>query len=266
MPEEKMGRRIVIKGSDTLLPLAQQWTEAFRQRHPEAQFTLTGGGSSTGITALINGTCDIANASRRIRPRELHSGTARNLIIKEYEVARDGLAIIVHPSNPITSLSVDDLRRIYIGTVTNWKELGGPNRKITPIGRDPASAAYGFFQEHVIKNPRLDMRSMYSTYSTPSNHNIANNPGGVAYVGIAYAKHADNRIKVLPLSSMGMKAPIAPTEANIRTGKYPISRSLYNYTRGTPIGLVSEYLKFVRGREGQRLVAKVGYVPLQEWK
>lgn len=256
------GGRLVVKGSDTLLPLSQQWVQAFSQKNASASINLTGGGSSTGITSLITGTCDIANASRKIRPAELRTAKGRNVIIKEYPVARDGLSIIVNPSNPMTSISLADLQRIYTGAADNWSQVGGPNVKIVAVGRDPSSGTYGFFQEDVLKNKRYRQDMI----STPSNNaivtNVANDPGGIGYVGIAYADQAGNRVKVLPVSFAKGGAAIAATAETVKSGKYPISRYLYNYTRGTPAGLAGDYLKFVRSPEGQALVTKVGYVPL----
>ena len=256
------GGRLVIKGSDTILPLSQQWAQTFSQKNPGANINVTGGGSSTGIVALVNGTCDIANSSRKMRPREYQAAKARNLIIKEFPVARDGITIIVHPSNPIKSISVDDLRRIYTGAVDNWNQLGGPNLKIVASGRDAASGTYAFFQEDVLKNARYrpDM------ISTPSNNAIANNVagdrGGIGYVGVAYAKAFAGKVKDLPVAFKKGGTPVEATDANVKSGKYPISRFLYNYTRGNPSGLTAEYLSFIRSPQGQEIVEKVGYVPL----
>ncbi len=258
------GGRLVIKGSDTLLPLSQQWAQAFDAKKPGTDISVTGGGSSTGITALVSGTCDIANSSRKMRPREYASAKERNLVIKEFAVARDGLSIIIHPSNPVKSLTVQQVAGIYTGAITNWNQVGGPNLKIVASGRDPSSGTYGFFQEDVLKNARYRADMI----STPSNNaiasNVASDPGGIGYVGVAYAKAFEGARKVneIPVAFAKGQAPVEPTDANVKSGKYPISRYLYNYTRGNPTGLVKQYLDFVRGREGQAIVEKVGYVPL----
>ena len=259
------GGRLVVKGSDTMLPIAQPWVQAYSQKNPNADINLTGGGSSTGLVALINGTCDIANSSRRIRPRELQQAKTRNIIIKEFPVCRDGLSIIVHPSNPLKSISVDDVRAIYVGQTNNWSQVGGPTLKITASGRDPSSGTYGFFQEDVLRNARYRADML----STPSNNAIANNVagdrGGIGYVGVAYAKAFEKagKVKQIPVSFRRGGAPVEPTDANVQSGRYPISRYLYCYTAGAPKGLAGDYLNFVRSAEGQALVEKVGYVPLK---
>jgi phosphate transport system substrate-binding protein len=261
---QRGGGRLVIKGSDTMLPISQPWVQSYSQKNPNADINLTGGGSSTGLVALINGTCDIANSSRRIRPREIAQAKARNILIKEFPVCRDGLSIVVHPRNPIQSISVEDVRRIYLGQVNNWSQVGGPNIKITASGRDPSSGTYGFFQEDVLKNARYRADMI----STPSNNaianNVANDPGGIGYVGVAYAKAFEKagKVKQIPVSFVRGGTPVEPTDANVKAGRYPISRFLYNYTAGAPKGLAADYLKFVRSAEGQALVEKVGYVPL----
>lgn len=258
---QRGGGRLVIKGSDTLLPIAQPWAQAFSRQKPGADVSVTGGGSSTGITALINGTCDIANSSRKIRPGEIRNAKSRNVIIREFPVARDGLTIVVHPSNPVKSLSVDQVAAIYTGRVNNWSELGGPNLRIVTNGRDTSSGTYGFFQEDVLRNAkyRADM------ISTPSNNaianNVANDRGGIGYIGVAYATEfvKAGKVKEVPISFTRGGAALLPTEENVKSGKYPISRYLYNYVAGTPRGLAADYLRFIRSSEGQAIVEKEGY-------
>jgi hypothetical protein len=217
---QRGGGRLVIKGSDTLLPIAQPWAQAFSRQKPGADVSVTGGGSSTGITALINGTCDIANSSRKIRPGEIRNAKSRNVIIREFPVARDGLTIVVHPSNPVKSLSVDQVAAIYTGRVNNWSELGGPNLRIVTNGRDTSSGTYGFFQEDVLRNAkyRADM------ISTPSNNaianNVANDRGGIGYIGVAYATEfvKAGKVKEVPISFTrgGRGAPPDRGERQVR--------------------------------------------------
>jgi len=232
------GGRLVIKGSDTMLPIAQQWAQNFSQSHPGININVTGGGSSTGIVALINGTCDIAGASRTMKDKEKEAARAKGLDIKEIPVARDGLTIAVHPSNPVKSLTLEQVAGVYRGEINNWKEIGGPDLKIVAYGRDPASGTYGYFQEDVLKGGRYRTDMI----STPSTNQIANgvagNPGGIGYIGVAYASAFGSKIKEMPIAFKAGDTAILPTQENILSGKYPISRALLNYTRGEPSGIV----------------------------
>jgi phosphate transport system substrate-binding protein len=256
--------RLVIKGSDTLLPLGQRWAQAFSQKNPDMQINVTGGGSSTGIVALINGTCDIANSSREIKDKEKEQAGAKGVKVNEVAVARDGITIVVHPSNPVRSLTLAQVAGIYKGEINNWKEIGGPDRRIVASGRDAASGTYGYFQEDVLDKAkyRSDM------ISTPSNNQIANNvagdPAGIGYIGVAYAGEFTQagKVKEVPIAFKSGDTPILPTPENILAGKYPISRALLNYTNGEPTGAVKAYLDFVLSADGQKVVEEIGYVPV----
>jgi phosphate transport system substrate-binding protein len=256
------GGRLSLKGSDTMLPLAQQWAQGFSRSHPGVNINVTGGGSSTGIVALINGTCDVANASRTMKDKEKQAAKAKGLDIKEIPVARDGLTIAVHPSNPVKSLTLDQVAGIYRGDINNWNEVGGPDLKIVAYGRDPASGTYGYFQEEVLKNKRYRTDMI----STPSTNQIANGvaggTGAIGYIGVAYADAFKGKVKEMPVAFKAGDPAILPTPENILAGKYPIARALLCYTRGEPAGVVKDYLDYVTGADGQKVVEKVGYVPL----
>jgi len=256
---------LTIKGSDTLLPLAQAWAEQFKKKNPGADITVTGGGSGQGITGLINGTCDIADSSRPAKSKEKEQGKAKNVEITETEVARDGITIVVHPSNPIKSLTLTQLGDIYKGKINNWNEVGGPDLKIVPSGRDTASGTYAYFQEDVLgkEKYRADM------ISTPSNNAIANNvagqQGGIGYIGVAYATEFTKagKVKEVPIAFKTGETAVLPTPENILDGKYPISRALYNYTNGAPSGLAKSYLDYVVSPDGQKIVKDQGFVTLK---
>lgn len=256
---------LVIKGSDTMLPLAQKWAEEFQKRNPQVIVSVTGGGSGVGITALINGTCNIANASRPIKPKEISSAKGRNFIPREFPVARDGIAVVVHPSNPIRELTLEQVRGVYLGRINNWQELGSNAGRIVAVGRDTASGTYAFFQEDVLKGApyRPDMISL------PSNNAIATtvsqDRGAIGYIGIAYAKNfaKAGKVKIVPISFGKGKPAVFPDDDTIRSGKYPISRFMFCYTRGNPSGVVKAYLDFVQSSEGQAVVQQVGYVPIK---
>ncbi|HEY3283703.1 MAG TPA: PstS family phosphate ABC transporter substrate-binding protein [Armatimonadota bacterium] len=262
-PLHAQGGRIVIKGSDTLLMLAQQWAAAFQKSKPGTMVSVTGGGSGTGITALINGTCDIADSSRGMKAKEVAQCKERRFIPKETHVALDGITIVVNNSNPIKSLSLDQVAGIYSGKINNWSQVGGPNERITTVGRDTASGTYSFFQEFVLKNGayRADMVSL------PSNNAIAQtvqqDRGGVGYIGIAFAKKFAGRVRIVPISFKQGGNPVTPTNSTVQNKSYPISRPLYNYTRGAASGVTAEYLRFVTSPAGQKIVDDAGYVPLR---
>ncbi|MDX1931505.1 MAG: PstS family phosphate ABC transporter substrate-binding protein [Capsulimonadales bacterium] len=259
------GGNVSIEGSDTLLPLSQKWVEAFGKKNPNAKMTVTGGGSGQGITALINGTAAIANASRAAEDKEKDAAKAKGFEMVETAVARDGITIVVHPSNTVQSLTLEQLKGIYTGKINNWKEIGGPDTKIIASGRDTASGTYKYFQEDVLKKEkyRPDM------LTTPSNNKIADNvskqKGGIGYIGVAYATEfvQAGKVKEVPVAFKQGDAPVLPTSENILSGKYPISRALFNYTKGQPEGVVKEYLDFVTGPEGQEIVKKEGYITLK---
>jgi phosphate transport system substrate-binding protein len=262
------GRKtLVIEGSDTLLPLAQTWAEEFKKLNPDVTITVSGGGSGQGIKSLINGTATIADASREAEEKEKQQAKDRGFELTETAVARDGITIIVNPANPIKSLTLAQLKDIYTGKVNNWNEVGGASLKITTSGRDSASGTYKYFQEDVMgkdEKYRADMAS------TPSNNAIANNvgqqKGGIGYIGVAYATEFTKagKVREVPIAFKEGEAAILPTAENILSNRYPISRALFNYTRNAPVGIAKEYLDYVTGAAGQKVVTDQGYVRLKK--
>lgn len=246
---------LTIKGSDTILPLASAWAEAYMKKHPNSMIAVTGGGSGTGFAALINGSCDIADASREAKPKEITQGRDRNVILKAHTVAKDGIAIIVNPKNPIKGVTKTELAKLYSGA-TNWKQVGGENMKVVTTGRDSSSGTYVFFQDSVLKGRRYrsDMLSL------PSNNAICNavsqDEGAVGYVGLAFAKEfaAKHKVRIVAVSG------VVASDETVASGKYPLWRYLYCYTNGKPRGQAESYLKFVTSNEGQKIVEELGYV------
>lgn len=264
-PESTLKGKLVIKGSDTLLPLAQAWAEEFMKRNPEVSISVTGGGSGVGITALLDGTCDIADASRSLKSSEADRARKLGIDIFETKVAIDGISLIVNPQNPIKSLTLQQLKDIYTGRCQSWKELGGPAIKITPVGRDTPSGTYELFKEKVLGKENYAP----SVLNTPSNNQIATtvsqDRGAIGYVGVAYAEEfaKAGKVKIIAVAKDESSPAIMPTPENIKSEKYPLFRYLYNYTRGKPTGIAKAYLDFVTSPDGQKIVEEVGYIPLK---
>ena len=217
LPVFAAGGMVNIKGSDTILPLAQAWAEAYMKNHPNAMISVTGGGSGVGIASLINGTCDIADASRGVQAKEITQGQDRNVVIKGTTVAKDGIAVIVNPKNPITGVSLGQLAKIYSGA-NNWKDIGGANLKVVTAGRDSSSGTYVFFQGVVLKGKRYrpDMLTL------PSNNaicqTVSQDEGAVGYVGLAYAKEfvAKHKVKIIQVNGL------AASDEVVANGKYRV--------------------------------------------
>lgn len=249
---------VKIKGSDTILPLASAWAEAFMNKNGNAMISVTGGGSGVGFASLINGACDIADASRTAKPKEFTQAQDRNVVLKATTVAKDGLAVIVNPKNPIDGVTMTQLAKVFSGAGT-WKEIGGSSTKIVAAGRDSSSGTYVFFQDTVLKGKRYrqDMLTL------PSNNaicqTVSQDEGAVGYVGLAFAKElaAKHKIKIITVNG------VAPSDETVHSGKYPLWRPLYCYTNGRPGGVIGDYLKFCTSAEGQKIVEKVGYVTIK---
>jgi phosphate transport system substrate-binding protein len=250
---------ITLKGSDTVLPLAQAEAEEFMVENPDKSVTVTGGGSGVGIAALIDGEVDIATASREMKAEEIDAAKANGVNPVETTIAYDGITVIVNPSNPISELTFDQLRGIYNGTISNWKDVGGEDAAIVVITRDSSSGTYEYFKEDVLKGDeyRPDALTQPATGGIVSE--VSQNAKAIGYIGVAYL---DDSVKALNLDNgNGYEAP---TAENILSGAYPLSRSLYFYTNGEPSGLIKEFINFVLGKTGQNLVTEVGYFPVNQ--
>jgi len=250
------------KGSDTMLILAQKWAEEYMKKHPEAQIAVSGGGSGTGIAALINKQVDIADASREITDKEIEQAKANGVNPTEWKVALDGISVIVHPDNPVSELSLDQLKAIYNGSFTNWKQVGGNDAVIVVYGRQTNSGTYVYWKEHVLKNQdyRNDMQALNGNADIVEA--IAKDKNGIGYVGVAYASQRSKEVNILKVKKDSSSLGILPTSETVTDGTYPISRYLYVYTNGIPKGSVRDYIKWILGPEGQKTVEQVEYVPL----
>ncbi len=251
---------ITDKGSDTMVQLAQRWAEEYAKKNANMNVQVSGGGSGTGISALINGTTDIANASRPMKPEEREQVKSKfGADVIEIPVAKDGIAIYAHESNSVDSLTIEQLRGIYLGQITDWKAVGGAPGKIILYGRENSSGTYEFFKEHVLekKDFPADVQTLSGTGAIVSA--VTKDPRGIGYGGAGYAKG----IKEIKVVSPTTKMAIAPTEENVLSGAYPLARNLFFYLRTQPTGATKEYIDWVLSPEGQAIVKESGYFPLK---
>jgi phosphate transport system substrate-binding protein len=251
---------ITVKGSDTMVILAQKWAETYMAKNSGVSIRVTGGGSGTGISALINGTTDICNSSRPMKPAEKEKLKQRfGTPGVEVRVAKDGITIYTHPSNGVKQLSLPQLKGIYTGTITNWQQVGGKNARIVLYGRENSSGTYSFFKEHVLGN--RDFAA--STQTLPGTAAIVNaitkDPNGIGYGGFGYAKG----VKILSVSHTDGGAAMAPSAQSIKSGNYPISRFLYIYLRNRPTGALKAYIDWIISDAGQKVVNQAGYFPIK---
>ena len=254
------------KGSDTLVNVALAWAEAYGQIKPEVQVAVTGGGSGTGIAALINGTVDMANASRKIKEEERSKAEANGIEPVEHVVAGDAIAVVVHPSNPVQGLTIAQLSDIFTGKITNWREVGGEDRPIVLLSRESNSGTHVFFLEQVIRQGDKDDKSLFSpdTLLMPSSEGISaevrENPNAIGYDGLGYVTPDQKMVGVASTEGGSYVMPMVET---VKDGSYPIARGLYIYTAGEPQGAILEYLNWILGPEGQTIVQDLGFVPLE---
>jgi phosphate transport system substrate-binding protein len=260
------GSALQIKGSDTMVNLGQAWAEAFNKLHPEINVAVTGGGSGTGIAAILNGTCDVAESSRAMDEKEIQQAKADGLNIRETIVALDGIAVVVHPSNPISALTLDQLREIFMGNVTRWNVFGGEDRPIVLLSREVNSGTHIFFKEHVLRRGKSKGPEEFApgALMMPSSYAIAeetaHNENVIGYYGLGYISP---RQKVLAVARDDHSPAVLPTIDSVRANAYPISRPLYFFTRGEPAGAVKRFLEFALSLEGQKIVRDTDFVPVQ---
>jgi phosphate transport system substrate-binding protein len=254
------------KGSDTLVNLALAWAEAYMPAHPDVRISVTGGGSGTGIAAMINGTTDIANASRKMKLEEMSAAEANGITPVEFIVACDAIAVVVHPSNPVQALTLQQISDIYTGEITNWSQVGGKDRPIVLLSRESNSGTYVYFLENVIRQGSKENDLLFSpdTLLMPSSEGISfevrQNPNAIGYDGLGYVTPDQ---KVLAVAQDATAPYVLPSVETVNDDTYPVSRPLYMYTAGKPTDQVKAYLEWVQS-EGQSLVSELGFVPLQQ--
>lgn len=259
-------RTLQIKGSDTMVNLGQAWAEEFMHRHPEANIAVTGGGSGTGIAAIIAGTCDIAQSSRAMKAEEIAKAEAQGGKVKETIVAYDGIAVIVHPSNPVSELTLDQLSDIFTGKSTNWKEVGGADQSILVLSRERNSGTHVYFLEEVVRKGNAKGPEEYapSVLMMPSSQSIVqevqNSDAAIGYVGLGYVT---GQQKVLGIAKDSAGLYVKPSLETVQSGAYPISRSLLFYTRQDQENVLQTFMEFVLSPEGQEIVKILDFIPLE---
>jgi len=257
---------IQVKGSDTMVNLGQAWAEKYMQDNPGEFVAVTGGGSGTGLSSLISGTCDIAMSSRNIKGKEVSLAQQKGINPFEIKVALDGLAVVVNPKNPLSKLTIDQLAQIFTGKITNWKELGGEDEKVVILSREVNSGTHVYFKEHVLRKNDPNSKEEFApsalmlSSSQAIADEVAGNPAAIGYYGMGYISPKQKPVMVAKDEKSEYEAP---TIENVINGKYPISRPLFLYTNGEPKGLVKKFVDFTLSQEGQEIVLKTDFVPIK---
>lgn len=251
---------LTIKGSDTMVILVQRWTELYPTKN--ISFQVTGGGSGTGIAALINGTTDICSSSRPMKPAEIAQMKEKfGRVPVEIRVARDGISIYVHKDNPISKMTLKQLKEIFTGKIKNWKQLGGADHSIILYSRENNSGTYEFFKEHVLSKKDFAPTAQHMPGTSAVVGAVAMDRWGIGYGGAAYTVG----VKEVPVALDENNTYYFPKEENILSGKYPISRFLFFYIKDKPQGQMKEFIDWVIGKGGQKVVNDVGYFPSMKY-
>ncbi|HKY55575.1 MAG TPA: phosphate ABC transporter substrate-binding protein [Anaerolineales bacterium] len=253
------------KGSDTIVNLALAWAERYQSDHPDVRISVTGGGSGTGIASLINGTVDIANASRKIKQEEIEDAQANGVEPVEFIIARDAIAVIVNPENLVDQLTLKQISDIYSGKYNNWSEVGGDDRPIVRLSRETNSGTHVYFLETVLRLGNSEDETLFSmdTLLLPSSEGIIvevrQNPNAIGYDGLGYVP---DDLKMIAIAEEEGGAYVLPSIETVNDKTYPIARDLYMYTDGEPTGVTKEYLDWILSDEAQQIVAELGFVPV----
>jgi phosphate transport system substrate-binding protein len=250
---------LTVKGSDTMVLLGGRWAEDYMKQNPGVTIQVTGGGSGTGIAALINGTTDVCESSRPMKDKEKEDVQAkRNAPVVETKVALDALAVYVNDKNPLKEISIPALKKIYLGETTNWKDVGGANHGIVLYGRENNSGTYGYFKEHVLENKDFAAATQTLAGTSAVVNAVKGDQYGIGYGGIAYLEG----IRALSVKKDDPSPAVAPSLETAQSGTYPISRFLFFYTAGPATGTEKKFIDWVVGPDGQKVIKDVGYYPL----
>ena len=255
------------KGSDTIVNLALAWAETYQGEQPDVRISVTGGGSGTGIAALINGTVDLANASRKIKEEEIAEAQSKGVEPLEHIIARDAIAVIVNQDNPVNELTLQQISDIYSGEITNWSEVGGEDRPIVKLSRETNSGTHVYFLETVLRLGNSEDKTLFSTDTLllPSSEGIISevrsNPNAIGYDGLGYVPED---VKTIAIAEEAGSPYVLPAIDTVNDKTYPIARDLYMYTNGEPTGIVKDYLDWIMlSVEAQEIVAELGFVPVK---
>lgn len=256
-----------IKGSDTMVNLGQAWAEAYMKQFPGVSIAVTGGGSGTGVTALVNNTCDIAEVSREMKESEIKLAESKGITPKKIVVALDGIAVVVSPANEISELTIDQLADIFTGKIKNWKEVGGRDAKIVLLSREVNSGTHVYFKEHVLRHGKSDGKEEFTpealmlSSSQAIADEVSQNHDALGYYGMGYITAKE---KALKIAKERNSPAVAPTMENIISNAYPISRPLLMYTKGEPQGLVKNFIEYILSPAGQEIVKILDFVPVKK--
>lgn len=246
--------KIVVAGSTTVLPIAQKAAEVFMDNNSNAEISVRGGGSGVGIASIIDGTCDVADASRPIKEAELDKAIANGRNPKAHVVAMDGICVVVNSSNPISAMTKQQIKDIFTGKISNWKQIGGLDQKIVVISRDSSSGTFEAFGELVLKGEKVRPDALLQASNQAVVSTVASTPGAIGYAGLGYVTSS---VKAAEVDG------VIATKETVLTGKYSVGRPLFMYTNGTPKGLAKDFINFILSVEGQKIVEEEGFVPLK---
>lgn len=259
--DSKTKKNITIKGSDTMVHLMSSLAEAYMKKMQGEQISVTGGGSGTGIAAIINGTTDICASSRDMQQKEIDEAKAKGVNVIPKVIAYDGLAVIVNPENPIKELTMDQIKKVFTGAYKNWKELGGPDQPITALSRESNSGTYVFFQEHVLNKENFAPSVKLMPASSSIAQSVGQDKWSIGYLGLGYTK--EGNVKVLNVKKDENSPAITPNHNTVLDKTYSIARPLYIIFNGEPTGVQATFLEYAMSPEGQKIVEETGYVTLK---
>jgi len=245
---------ITIRGSTTVLPIAQNAAEVFMDRNPDVDISVQGGGSGVGVAAIIDGTCDVADSSRAVKENEFKEAQSKGVDLKATIVAMDGIAVIVHPDNPVKEISKQQIKDIYTGKVSNWSAIGGDDKKIVVVSRDIASGTFEAFNEMALDKEKVRPDALMQASNQGIATTVANTPLAIGYVGLGYLS---SKVKALKVDG------VTPSNETVLSKEYGLARPLYMYTNGEPKGVIREFVDFILSEEGQKLVEEIGFVGLK---
>lgn len=254
---------LIIKGSDTMVHLCSKLAEEYMKKNNNTSISVTGGGSGTGIAALLNGTTDLCASSRKIKDKEITASQKKGIKTIETPISLDGIAVVIHPSNSVKELSLSELKRIYTGEYSNWSQLGGEDRPITVLSRESSSGTYVFFQKRVLNKRDYSPKARLMPATSSIIQAISDDEGAIGYVGLGYATKAKDKVKMVAIKEKPESKGVLPSVQTIQSGQYPIARPLHFYSSTKNEVLVQEFIAYALSEKGQQIVEETGYVKVR---